>query len=254
MAKVAEDKAGGKPPCQVCFLFNIDTMSKIQTGIHFYCLSLLILMGCSTTFNKKEIARYPLDERNVIDVGPKALHGSHPSGVACEDRFKQRNRAIAFKQGEAVQIQGSELSLARQNFTISCWVSLQDVGNSCQWLNKMESGRGWSLGFDKDLGLIFRIQDSPEAVTILQEGSPAWIAGEWQHVVVVRSQGLIRLYRQTQKVASDAHPGLLPVTSVPLQLGNFSGSVDDLRFYAYAMAPSEIKALAEVNRNVRSNP
>jgi hypothetical protein len=147
---------------------------------------------------------------------------------------------------------------ATLEFTLAAWVQGAPTQDSGAGLIAKGTGNGGEQYCLDIYNSTFRFYgwSGPGAAAVYQ--GPVGLNGAWQHVAGVFSASLnrVRLYVDGAVAASGAPPAALIQNGHEVSIGsrqaasgiydlNFSGLMDDVRIYARALTPREIKTLAE---------
>ena len=181
------------------------------------------------------------------DLSVNQDHGTVTGASATSDRFGDAGKAVGFENGDdAITVTATALPLAAVDATWSVWVR-PDRG--------LDGERGvFSFGTTKRHSLALsgtrHCASFGDADTSTTACTPA---GHWSHVVIVESDGDLRLYLDGREQDTFALAPQQALDSSALVIGGsyaadgtyqaFIGALDDLRVWSRVLDASEIQGL-----------
>lgn len=157
-----------------------------------------------------------------------------------------------------------DFSLARESFTTALWFKpVKDLssGNSRRDLMYWHTGGEPHLSFnrarDGKIGLYVDV-DGVEYNDITT-ATTSWSAAVWYHIAVTFDGSDFNVYLDGELEKSISHPGV-HVAAKGLSVGSDEGSkafgctIDDVRFYNYALSPAGVQALLRGGRAENPTP
>jgi hypothetical protein len=201
------------------------------------------------------VAFYPFNGNANDLIG---TNSGTPYGAALTtDRFATPDSAYAFN-GFNSTISFQQVPLTQvDNWTMSAWInpaSLDQIG--------MVASVGYDDGVTGD-GFAFGIggAEAPGSnlsglfggVSFLGSGYTFTAAGQWQHVAMVRTNGITRFFVNAVLTPNIVFLTPKPPTAFTVGSQNgvrfFNGLIDDLRIYNRALSPREVHELYQYERN-----
>jgi len=237
---------------------NLDKLSTIALAV--------ILIACGTddsTPTTPEIcsptsgsltAHYPLNG-NANDATSSTNHGTVTSPVAAKDRKDKDNSAYLFNgTDDIITIPDSDQLSLSEEFTISVWVNPNEVKTQeivRKGIGSTGSGKtSYAITMSGSADIIFSIStDGSETFFSLR--NPGYTKDSWYLITGVVYNEQMYLFLNGELVQSREITGSPVNDDNVLQIGTrlrlpsdtFSGVIDDLRIYNYALCKEEILAL-----------
>ena len=133
--------------------------------------------------------------------------------------------------------------------TVEAWINPITISNLHGIIVNKDDFYGTSREFDLDVtaNLQFEIFSSPSAYDYARDGDPS--LSTWSHVAGVYDGTSIHLYLNGTEVASAPFTGSIPMTNVPISIGNsytqdrpFDGTIDEVRVWNIARSQAQIQS------------
>ena len=193
------------------------------------------------------VAYYPFNG-NANDESGNGNNGTVNGAVLTSDRFGTASSAYDFSSGN-ITAPANYLPVGNTARTISSWIyasnflqpdkmivgwgqpSVQQMSAIAMGLGSFADGKPGFWGYSADLAARSRVSDN-----------------RWHHVVFTFDTTLGKLYLDgkldTSRVLSlNTSSGTLYIGDYYINVGRFSGSVDDIRIYNRALSETEIDSL-----------
>ena len=250
---------------------TINTATLAESGTY----SLTVTSGtCTATATTKVVvnlpptlvAHYKLDG-NANDASENNLNGTINGTVtATTDRFGNPNGAMSFNGNEDNYISvSSHLPFRSNNITLTAWVKLTD--NSYQTFAGKAFGNcisnSYTIGYNT-LNYMSFTWNSADC-NDFQELQSSSSINTWVHIAQVLDDvnNLHKLYLNGVLVQTQPFTSSIIYDNSPFYLGKdlefadtpnpMNGSLDDVRFYNYALTDAEIAAIYNLNCNASVN-
>jgi hypothetical protein len=199
------------------------------------------------------VAEYKF-ENNVRDTSGNGLDGKL-NGVTSFDNGRVETACITFTGGDNSYVEIP--NPLGNDFSISFWIKTTDSGGTGQWWSGDGLIDGEVPGATNDFGVslaggnvAFGVGNSDTTIT----SSSAVNDGQWHNVVATRdgATGAMKIYVDGLLRAAGSGPTGTRSTAKSLHIGNlqtgihnFAGSIDEVRFYNYALNANEVGTLAK---------
>lgn len=207
------------------------------------------------------LAYYPLDETTGTTVKDCSGHDhegtvSGPTaGIWSTGKF-----GGGFVVGGAACIDlGAPAELLREgaDFTVAIWAKADAFPSSVAFYvlgrTREPNNAGWRLGADANDAWGTKFSDGTNGPTLLKSDG-AQAIGVWTHLAVTyaKSAGTVTLYVGGAPAGTAALTTITPDEQATIRIGcrgdgaaNFSGTLDEARFYGRALTGAEVSALAQ---------
>jgi hypothetical protein len=202
-------------------------------------------------------AHYPFNG-NADDASGNGNHGVVNGTTLTTDRFGFANSAYRFNGSSWIQLPDAVEPVQPSELTLSMWILADGGANTAgAWLIHLSSRTGENgilLWNANSWGYWVKLQSSQD----FSANGDLVVADGWAHLVAVYKQGqYMQYWVNGVLVQTNALPNspLYAGSSFPLNssIGNydfapapyngFTGSIDDVRVYNRALAPSEVQQL-----------
>lgn len=214
----------------------------------FFCLSNLIIQAQITTDSLK--AFYPFNG-NANDETYNGHDGTINGPTLTTDRFNNINSAYDFDgNNDYIELDNEIGKFGTSDFSISLWYYPLTSG---KYIIVKRNTEGWA-NFWEWTDFRFTINQNSTNTSSTVDGSSAEL-NEWHHAVIVKSSSKFYLYLDNQLVDSTLLSQTYDVTNnnpceigaqvAPVSgvVGDFTGKIDDIRFYTKQLDTTEIEAL-----------
>ena len=208
---------------------------------------------------KEMIAWYPCDN-NALDLSGNNYNGNIYGATGTTNRFNQTNKALLFNgNGQYINV---PYDIWSSDLTLSAWIYANDFGStSSSNAGKMIFYKAQDMSYNQDYNLFVYYdasgnaraqfyfgQSSSQTVplisnTILQ-------TNQWYLITATRENGVAKLYINASLDASATYTFTPVNQNFNLTLGmsyssfqSFSGKLDELRVYDYALNIGQIDSL-----------
>lgn len=205
------------------------------------------------------VARYDLDEETgtaINDGSPFQNAATLENGPAFTTGH--RGRGLSFDGVDDVATCPDSPSLdIRRRLTLAAWINPRDFGDSAGIITKGSSTSPYALELTGDGALRFIANQGYSAGAQHYVGSGAWTSSQrlsrnaWQHVACMFNGDAVTFYVNGKRDKSERVQLVFGESDGPLTMGrnasggsHFKGALDDVRVYARALSPDEIKTLA----------
>ena len=210
---------------------------------------------------------------NANDESGNGNDGTVNGATLTTDRFGIANKAYNFDGiDDFIEVATSNGQFDSQNFSLSFWLKMSDVGSSANG------------GYNVNPAIISRLQNSSSGNAVdnfvfyeiisgmmfntNNNGGGGMGAGSlqqniWINVIVTRNDGLTSFYKNSQLTGSQFNNNNFVYQFYPIRFGrsshtywkDFSGELDDVSFWNRALTQEEITALytaSSTNNNATS--
>ncbi len=162
---------------------------------------------------------------------------------------------------------GTPAALNTPYTSIAAWVNITNPtdGNSREIYSRPNSSNNGTVGLRKDAtNNFFQFQvrlDGTESTTRLATGITTASTG-WHHIVGTYDGSTMKLYVDGKEDASTTIAGTIDIDSLgsiavgrhPTSINYFSGLLDDVRIYSYALTPAQVRIVMNQGSAVRFGP
>ena len=206
------------------------------------------------------VAYYPFSG-NANDESGKGNNGNAIGATFTGDRFGEEGKAMAFN-GIDQYVQAAHqdyLNFSGGDFTVSCWVSLNDPAKT-QYIVGKDMGQGntdkWIVHYGSEVGgttpwgLSFLIGTAPNEAGFYAPSLGRPDVGTWHRYLVRKNGTNYTIYFDIYGVSGGNGPLTLPNgNTAPLTIGQsesggfVDGKIDEIRIYSRALSPDEIGSL-----------
>ncbi|NBT47811.1 MAG: DUF5011 domain-containing protein, partial [Actinobacteria bacterium] len=206
------------------------------------------------------VGYYPL-HGNASDASGNGAHGVITGAEPSSNQRKETSNALHFDgNGQKVLFpyRASSYDLSNRDFCYAIWIRHDEV-DGFERIGGGDSEGGRRFWFESTSGYLFVYSFDPYGNQIGWETGVSVGVRKWSHLVMNRSNGVLRVYVDGEKAAERDYSHTIRTTSDAFAIGNnlgigpfFKGSLSDFRIYNRALAEGEITALFK--REMGPNP
>ncbi|MFP4364815.1 MAG: LamG domain-containing protein [Spirochaetia bacterium] len=198
------------------------------------------------------VAYYPLDS-DFQDHSGYNNHGtpSSPAPIFVTDRSGSAASAAAFNGLDQYAAVSDSASLKCEVITVTCWARIEDFSIS-RLFGKWQGGNVFNLGTDLSDQIWFEVNtDQGQGAVIYTVPDPGSYSTSWHHIAGRYDGNEIHIYIDGVLVQTAQHRGVLNQGEVNFEIarcdtGMFTGVLDEVRIFNYALSQAEIQA--DMNR------
>jgi hypothetical protein len=248
------------------------TLTNIQASDlgQYYCVvsnSAGSAMSSLASLSIADLTAYWPMESNFNDVTGHGYNGS-PVGSPSFTTGVFSSQAVSFNSSSYLNCQNSADLTLSDGGTIIAWIKAAAASQTSDWASVITKGRwAWRLcrnGYgsgDKD-GIAFHF-NSP-SYEYQANGDITALDNTWHHLAVTYDTQSINLYVDGQLDASVATPEAVNINDDPVYIGSrsdnptgrtWTGQIDEVRIYSFAMDEETIQLLYDQNLSCyQANP
>ena len=238
---------------------KIFLLTVFSSTIFFSCRKDKVIPDITTGI----VASFSLNGNAVDSVNN--ISGTIHSVVATKNRFNQENTAMKFSSTDSSFIDFGDhanYSFTSNEFTINCWVKVEDTISSGAILSKRGSFGPFEYSLDNHFAhAVFNLDNwSPDGNGSVYGADPLKSSAtmklnSWQMITYVADGSSLKVYADgvlNSEVDSHNATKFFGDTDAPLTLGvgggfgvnyYFSGSIDDVKFFNRALTEEQVKYL-----------
>ncbi|MCC6227545.1 MAG: LamG domain-containing protein, partial [Microthrixaceae bacterium] len=198
-----------------------------------------------------------LFERGTGDSSDRARDVSVAGGSLTADRTGQASQAYHFGGADYLRIANARelgFDMERENFSLALWVRADAVGDGGDLIFREPAfayeGFPYRLRVDAARRVVFEQFDLSRTNAVV--AGTALVPGQWHHLAVVISAGVVELWQDGVLLATGELHLASPNQGAVVVGRGFEGAMDDVRIFNKPLTPVELDELGLRTHRVRT--